>query len=87
MSDTPRTDAFCKGKYDGASAAAYNGTPDQSPEDAYGDAVEFARQLERENAQLVESLDWALRRIRTSLDVGEYYEKAELVLRLAKTEK
>lgn len=34
--------------------------------------------------KLVESLDWALRRIRTSLDIGEHYAKAEEVLRLAK---
>lgn len=40
MSDTPRTDAFCKAKYDAVSASAAG----------FSDAVEFARQLERELA-------------------------------------
>src|SRR5690606_21091035 len=31
-------------------------------------------------AELIESLDWALLRIRTSLDMGEQYERAAAVL-------
>lgn len=39
------------------------------------------------NAHLIEALDWALRRIRTSLDQGEMYAKAEAALEQAKLAK
>ena len=52
--DTPRTDAFAQAKYDNSCAAASMGNApgvsgyEESPEDAYADAVEFARTLERD---------------------------------------
>ena len=54
---TPRTDAFSKAKYDNSCAAAAQGDApgvfgyEESPEQAYGDALEFARQLERDLAE------------------------------------
>lgn len=47
MNETPETDAFCEAKLDAFNADEYEGRQCQEPEAAYGDAVEFARSLER----------------------------------------
>lgn len=52
---TPKTDAFSKGMYDSAMAATADlpgyGGQDISPEQAYSEALDFARELERALAQ------------------------------------
>lgn len=85
MNDTPRTDAFTSAKYNNSMAAASDlpgfGGTDESPEDAYKDAVEFARQLERDLIaaceerddmkrtadNLIHNFDVAIRKIATEL--------------------